>query len=64
MSPLKVHVSLSYFRDTMWSEPVEEKTSFVEATCQNYEVLVEDKCVGKIGGAGPSQRYETQFGQK
>ena len=26
-----------------WSDPVEEKTGFVEATCQNYEVLVENK---------------------
>ena len=25
---------------TGWSDPVEEKTGFVEATCQNYEVLV------------------------
>ena len=29
-----------------WNDPVEEKTGFVEATCQNYEVLVEDKRVG------------------
>ena len=28
---------------TGWNDPVEEKTSFVEAACQNYEVLVEDK---------------------
>ena len=44
---------------TKWSDPVEEKTGFVEAACQNYEALVEDKRVGKTGGAGPSQRYET-----
>ena len=31
----------------------------MEATCQNYEVLVEDKRAGKTGGAGPSQWYET-----
>ena len=28
---------------TGWSDPVEEKTSFVEVACQNYKVLVEDK---------------------
>ena len=28
---------------TGWDDPVEEKTGFVEAVCQNYEVLVEDK---------------------
>ena len=49
---------------TGWGDPVEEKTGFVEAAWQNYEVLVEDKCVGKVGGAGPSQRYETRSGQK
>ena len=27
---------------TGWSDPVEEKTGFVEAACQNYEDLVED----------------------
>ena len=36
----------------------------MEAACQNYEVLVEDKHAGKAGGAGPSQRYETRFGPK
>ena len=49
---------------TGWSDPVEEKTGFVEAACQNYEALVEDKRVGKTGVAGPSQRYETRFGQR
>ena len=49
---------------TGWSDPVEEKTGFVEAACQNYEALVEDKRVGKTGGAGPSQRYETRFEQR
>ena len=49
---------------TGWSDPVEEKTGFVEAACQNYEVLVEDKRAGKTGGAEPSQRYETRFGQR
>ena len=49
---------------TEWSDPIEEKTSFVEAACQNYEVLVEDKRAGKIGGAGPSQWYETWFDPK
>ena len=47
-----------------WSDPIEEKTGFVEAPCKNYEVLVEDKRAGKAGGARPSQRYETRFGQK
>ena len=36
----------------------------MEAVCQNYEVLVEDKRAGKVEGAGPSQRYETRFGPK
>ena len=49
---------------TRWSDPVEEKTGFVEAACQNYEVLMEDNRAGKAGAAGPSQRYETPFGQK
>ena len=44
---------------TGWSDPVEEKTGFVEAACQNYEALLEDKRVGKTRGVGPSQRYET-----
>ena len=47
---------------TGWSDPVEEKTGFVEAVCQNYEVLVEDKHAGETRGVGPSQRYETRFG--
>ena len=47
-----------------WDDLVEEKTGFVEAACQNYEVLVEDKRVGKAGGVGPPQRYETRFGPK
>ena len=49
---------------TGWSDPVEEKTGFVEAACQNYEVLVEEKRAGNNGGVGSSQRYETQFGHK
>jgi hypothetical protein len=49
---------------TGWSDPVEEKTGFVEVACQNYEVLMEEKRVGNTGGAGPSQHYETQFGQR
>ena len=40
---------------TGWDDPVEEKTGFVAAACQNYEVLVEDKHAGKAGGSGPSQ---------
>ena len=36
----------------------------MEAVCQNYEVLVEDKHAGKAGGTGPSQRYETLFRTK
>ena len=32
----------------------------MKAACQNYEVLVEDKRAGKVGGAGPYNRYETQ----
>ena len=49
---------------TGWSDPIEEKTGFVEYACQNYEVLVEEKHVGKTGGSGPSQRYETRFRPK
>ena len=49
---------------TGWSNPVKEKTGFVETACQNYEVLVEDKRVGKARGAKPSQRYEIWFGRK
>jgi hypothetical protein len=49
---------------TGWSDPVEEKTGFVEAACQNYEVLVEEKQAGRSGGAGSSQRYETRTGEK
>ena len=49
---------------TGWDNTVEEETGFVEATCQNYEVLVEDKRAGKAGGVGPSQRYETWFWPK
>jgi hypothetical protein len=47
------------------SDLVEEKTGFVEAACQNYKVLLEEKRVGKSGGAGPPlQRYETPIGEK
>ena len=49
---------------TGWEDPIEEKTGFIEAASQNYEVLVEDKRAGKAGGSGPSQRYETRFGPK
>ena len=49
---------------TGWDDRVEEKTGFVAAACQNYEVLVEDKRGEKIGGGGPSQWYETRFGLK
>ena len=49
---------------TGWSDPVEEKTGFVEAACQNYEALVEDKRVGKPGPSGTSQRDETRFGPR
>jgi hypothetical protein len=46
---------------TGWNDPVEEKTGFVEAACQNYEVLVEEKRAGRGGGAGPSQCHETRI---
>ena len=36
----------------------------MEAACQNYEVLVEDKRVGKGGGAGPTNWYETRSATK
>ena len=28
---------------TGWEDPVEEKSSFVEAMCQTYDVLMEEK---------------------
>ena len=37
---------------TGWSDPVEEKTGFVEAACQNYEALVEDPCNGTRPDSG------------
>mgnify|MGYP000235156717 CR=1 FL=1 len=49
---------------TGWSDPIEERTSFVEATCQNYEVLVDNKRVGKARGAAPSNRYEIRSDPK
>jgi hypothetical protein len=49
---------------TGWTDPVEEKTGFVETTCQNYEVLLEEKRAGRSRGAGSSQRYETRIGKK
>jgi hypothetical protein len=39
---------------TGWSNRIEEKTGFVEAACQNFEVLLEEKRAGRSGGAGPS----------
>ena len=44
---------------TGWKDPVEEKTGLVEAACQNYEVMVEEKKVGNDEGAGPSRKYDT-----
>jgi hypothetical protein len=35
---------------TGWSDPVEEKTGFVEAACQNYEVLIDERRAGRHGG--------------
>jgi hypothetical protein len=32
---------------TGWNDLVEEKTGFVEAACQNYEVLMEEKRAGR-----------------
>ena len=45
---------------TEWRDLVGEKTGFVEAVCQNYEVLVDDKRVGKAEDAGSSGRYDTR----
>ena len=39
---------------------MEEKTSFMEVAFLKIEVLVEDKWVGKAGGAGSSGRYDTR----
>ena len=47
-----------------WNDLVEEKIGFVKGTCQNYEVLMEDKQVGKSRGVGPSNRYETRSAPK
>jgi hypothetical protein len=49
---------------TGWSDPVEEKTGFVKAACQNYEVQVEEKRARRGGGAGPSQCHETHIGER
>jgi hypothetical protein len=35
---------------TGWSDPVEEKTGFVEAACQDYEVLIDERGAGRPGG--------------
>ena len=51
-------------RVTGWNDPVEERTSFVEAACQNYEALVEEKRVGNGDGVGPSKRYEARGTQR
>ena len=58
------HAERQVRKVTEWSDLVEEKTVFVKAACQNYEVLVEDTRAGKTGGAGPSQQYETWFESK
>ena len=47
-----------------WSDQVEENTGFVEATCRNYEALIDERRAGKTGGAGPSGRYDTRSGPK
>ena len=39
------HVERRVREVTGWSDPIEEKTGFVEAACQNDEVLVEEKRV-------------------
>ena len=39
---------------------MEEKTSFMEVAFQKHEVLVEDKRVGKAGGAGSLGRYDSR----
>ena len=44
---------------TGWSDPVEENTGFVEATCRNYEALIDERRAGKTGEAGPLGRYDT-----
>ena len=49
---------------TGWSDLIEEKTGFVEAACQNYEVLVEDKRAGKAGGAGPPTGTTPRAGRR
>ena len=43
---------------------MEERTNFVDVACQNYEVLVEDKRVGKAETAGPLARYDTRSGPR
>jgi hypothetical protein len=49
---------------TGWSDPVEEKIGFVEAACQNYEVVMEEKRAGRGGGVGPLQHHESRIGEK
>ena len=43
---------------------MQKKTSFMEVAFQKHEVLVEDKRVGKAGGAGSSGRYDSRNNPK
>ena len=43
-----------------WEDPVEEKSSFVEAMCQNYDVLVEEKRKRLDDQSGSSKKHDTR----
>ena len=45
---------------TGWEDPVEEKSSFVEAMCQTYDVLVEEKRKRPDDQSGPSKKHDTR----
>ena len=45
-----------------WIDPIEEKIGFLDAACQNYDILIDDMRAGKFGGACPLGRYDTRSG--
>ena len=45
---------------TGWEDPVEEKSSFVEAMCQTYDVLVEEKRKRPNDQSCPSKKHDTR----
>ena len=51
-------------RVTGWSDPVDDKTSFAEVVCENYEALVEEKRKRTGEDDGVSKRPNTRNGRK